>query len=134
MSVREVQVTFDCADPGALCDVLGRGAGLRADAAAAGLRLLGRGLDASGCPPSARNGASACEDPDGVGPAAVLPAGARGQDREEPGPPRRPGRSRPEGDDRMAALEAECERLVALGATRVERHEPGAADGATASS
>jgi predicted enzyme related to lactoylglutathione lyase len=24
----------------------------------------------------------------------------------------------------MAALEAECERLVALGATRVERHEP----------
>jgi predicted enzyme related to lactoylglutathione lyase len=24
----------------------------------------------------------------------------------------------------MAALEAECERLVALGADRVERHEP----------
>jgi hypothetical protein len=24
----------------------------------------------------------------------------------------------------MAALEAECERLVALGATRLERHEP----------
>ena len=29
-----------------------------------------------------------------------------------------------EGEERMAALEAECERLVALGATRVERHEP----------
>lgn len=29
-----------------------------------------------------------------------------------------------EGDERMAALEAECERLVALGATRVQRHEP----------
>ena len=26
----------------------------------------------------------------------------------------------------MAALEAECERLVALGATRVQRFEPGA--------
>ena len=29
-----------------------------------------------------------------------------------------------EGDDRMAALELECTRLVALGATRVRRHEP----------
>ena len=29
-----------------------------------------------------------------------------------------------EGEERMAALEAECERLVGLGATRVERHEP----------
>ena len=27
-----------------------------------------------------------------------------------------------EGDERMAALEAEAERLVALGATRLERH------------
>ena len=31
-----------------------------------------------------------------------------------------------QGDERMAALEAEAERLVALGATRLERHEPGA--------
>ena len=30
-----------------------------------------------------------------------------------------------EGDERMAALEAEAERLVALGASRVQRHEPG---------
>ena len=29
-----------------------------------------------------------------------------------------------EGDARMAALEAECERLAALGATRLRRHEP----------
>jgi hypothetical protein len=29
-----------------------------------------------------------------------------------------------EGDERMAALEAECARLVELGATRVQRHEP----------
>ena len=28
------------------------------------------------------------------------------------------------GDERMAALEVECERLVALGATRVRRFEP----------
>ncbi|MEO6578702.1 MAG: VOC family protein, partial [Candidatus Limnocylindria bacterium] len=30
-----------------------------------------------------------------------------------------------QGEERMAALEAECERLVALGATRVRRDEPG---------
>ena len=30
-----------------------------------------------------------------------------------------------EGDERMEALEAECERLVGLGGTRVERFEPG---------
>src|SRR4051812_28413522 len=30
-----------------------------------------------------------------------------------------------EGDERMAALEAECDRLVGLGATRRERVEPG---------
>ena len=29
-----------------------------------------------------------------------------------------------DGDARMAALEAEAERLVSLGATRLERHEP----------
>ena len=28
------------------------------------------------------------------------------------------------GDERMAALEPECERLVALGATRQQRFEP----------
>ncbi|GAA4620653.1 hypothetical protein GCM10023108_50650 [Saccharopolyspora hordei] len=28
------------------------------------------------------------------------------------------------GEEWMAALEAECDRLVALGATRVRRHEP----------
>ena len=30
-----------------------------------------------------------------------------------------------QGEERMAALEAECARLVALGAVRVQRHEPG---------
>jgi len=29
-----------------------------------------------------------------------------------------------EGDERMDALEAEADRLVALGATRLARHEP----------
>ena len=29
-----------------------------------------------------------------------------------------------EGEERMSALEARCEQLVAIGATRIERHEP----------
>ena len=29
-----------------------------------------------------------------------------------------------QGEQRMAALDAECARLVALGATRLRRHEP----------
>ena len=29
-----------------------------------------------------------------------------------------------QGEERMAALEAECLRLEALGATRIQRHEP----------
>jgi hypothetical protein len=29
-----------------------------------------------------------------------------------------------QGDERMAALEVECDRLVARGATRVRRYEP----------
>lgn len=29
-----------------------------------------------------------------------------------------------EGEERMAALEAECDRLVTLGARRLQRHDP----------
>lgn len=44
-------------------------------------------------------------------------------DRQEPPAP---GRTAPglHGDERMATLEAECERLVGLGATRLHRDEP----------
>ncbi|WP_254813199.1 VOC family protein [Streptomyces cavourensis] len=80
--------------------------------------------------------------PVGGGAASVLPACAGGQDRQEPGAPRRTGRDRargfqrvPEGKtaknrvhldvragtglvgaERLATLEAERDRLVALGA------------------
>ena len=78
-----------------------------------------------GVPESEWNSASAAEDPDGAGATAVLPAGARGQECQEPRAPRPPRRPGPPGArQRMAALEVECERLVALGAARVQRHEP----------
>ncbi len=92
VTIREVQVTFDCADPAALSGVLGGGARLPARGATASLHQLAGGprrLGGPGGPPQrlrrgerSRQGRAA----------AVLPEGARGQDREEPRAPRRPRR------------------------------------------
>ena len=122
MSVKTVQVTFDCADPRALsrfwCDVLGYEfppppPGFASwDAFSASL------------PEEQRNSASAAQDPNGVGPRLFfqrVPEGKTAKNRVHLDVRSAPGL---EGEERMAALEAECERLVALGATRVERHEP----------
>src|SRR3954469_5200919 len=70
--------------------LLVRGARLRGAAPAAGFRLVGR------VRPVAAGRASGLGvrvlRPHGGGPATVLPARPRGQGRQEPGPPRRPGR------------------------------------------
>ena len=125
---RTVQVTFDCADPNALAGFWNEALGYRYDAPPPGLRDVGRGarpLRRARGGPQQRLG---LDRPRRRRAAAVLPEGARGQDaknrvhldvRAAPGL---------EGDERMAALEAECERLVALGATRLQRFEPDAAD------
>ncbi|WP_370461580.1 VOC family protein [Micromonospora sp. Llam0] len=52
--------------------------------------------------------------------AAVAPAFRRRQGRQESAPPRCAGRHRARGDERLAALESECARLLPLGATRVQ--------------
>jgi catechol 2,3-dioxygenase-like lactoylglutathione lyase family enzyme len=121
-TVRQVQVTFDCADPRALSlfwnDVLGYEhppppPGFDSwDAFSATL------------PPDRRNMASASEDPAGVGPRLFfqqVPEGKVVKNRLHLDVRAAPGLA---GEERMAALEAEAERLVALGATRLERHEP----------
>ena len=68
MTARTVQVTFDCADPGALalfwCEVLGYGI----DAPPPGLDNWDAFLEDVGVPPEHRNDRSACSDPDGAGP------------------------------------------------------------------
>ncbi|TDD24157.1 VOC family protein [Nonomuraea diastatica] len=129
---REIQVTFDAHDPKALStfwrDVLGYvhpgppGAGLPegADPLAAWDDFLAR----AGVPEDQRNTASAVEDPDGQGPRLFfqrVPEDKVVKNRVHLDVRAAPGL---EGDERMAALEAECDRLVALGATRVRRHEP----------
>jgi hypothetical protein len=75
-------------------------------------------------PPEHRNIASASEDPAGVGPRLFfqqVPESKSVKNRLHLDVRAAPGL---EGEQRMAALEAEAERLVGLGATRVQRHEP----------
>ncbi len=119
MTAREVQITFDCADPRALslfwCDVLGYE-----------LPPPPPGHDSwdafsESLPPEHRNSRSACQDPEGRGPRLFfqrVPEGKSVKNRVH-----LDVRAAPEldGEERMAALDVEAERLVGLGATRVRR-------------
>jgi catechol 2,3-dioxygenase-like lactoylglutathione lyase family enzyme len=81
-------------------------------------------LEAMGVPPESRNDASAVLDPDGSRPRLFfqrVPERKQVKNRVHLDVRAAPGL---EGDARMAALEAEAERLVSLGATRLERYEP----------
>jgi catechol 2,3-dioxygenase-like lactoylglutathione lyase family enzyme len=120
----EIQVTFDCGDPAALagfwCEVLG----YVVQAPPPGFDSWEQALEAFGVPPERRNDASAAVDPDGAGPRLFfqkVPEGKTAKNRVHLDVRSAPGL---EGEERMAALETRCEQLVALGATRVERHEP----------
>ena len=124
----QVQVTFDCADPGALaafwCHVLG----YELDAPPPGFATWDDALDAWGVPPERRNDRSACSDPAGAGPRLFfqkVPEGKVVKNRVHLDVRAAPGL---QGDERMAAFEARCAELVALGATRVMREEPNAMD------
>ncbi|MGV9614717.1 VOC family protein [Nocardia xishanensis] len=129
---RHIQITFDANDPKALStfwrDALGYvhpgppGVDLPADAdpLAAWDEFLAR----IGVPPEQRNTKSAIEDPDGHGPRLFfqqVPEGKVAKNRVHLDVRAAPGL---QGEERMAALEAECDRLVALGAKRARRHEP----------
>lgn len=70
-----------------------------------------------------RDTGAVLEDPGGKRPRLFfrpVPAGRGAKGSVHMAVPGAPGL---EGDERMAALEAECKRLLALGATRVRRHE-----------
>jgi catechol 2,3-dioxygenase-like lactoylglutathione lyase family enzyme len=130
---RHIQVTFDAHDPRALStfwrDVLGYvhpgppGVELPegADPLAAWEEFLAR----IGVPADQRNSRSAIEDPSGQGPRVFfqqVPEDKVAKNRVHLDVRAAPGL---QGEARMAALEAECARLVALGATRIHREEPG---------
>jgi hypothetical protein len=81
-------------------------------------------LARAGVPEDQGNTRSAIEDPGGDGPRLFfqqVPEGKVAKNRVHLDVRAAPGL---QGDRRMAALEAECDRLVALGATRMRRFEP----------
>ena len=77
-----------------------------------------------GMPEERHNDASAIVDPEGAGPRVFfqrVPEGKTAKNRVHLDVRAAPGLA---GEERMAQLERECERLTGWGATRVERHEP----------
>lgn len=129
---RAVQVTFDAHDPRALSsfwrDVLGyvhpAPPGVDLPAGADPLAAWDDFLARIGVPEDQRNTRSAIEDPDGRGPRLFfqqVPEGKVVKNRVHLDVRAAPGL---DGAERMAALEVEGDRLVALGASRVRRYEP----------
>ncbi|MER7082782.1 hypothetical protein SAMN02982929_06212 [Saccharopolyspora kobensis] len=128
----EFQVTFDARDPRAL-SVFWRDAlhyvlpgppGVELAEGADPLAAWDEFLERIGVPAEQRNTRSAVEDPAGRGPRLFfqqVPEDKIAKNRVHLDVRAAPGL---QGEERMAALEAECERLVALGASRVSRHEP----------
>lgn len=118
------QVTFDSADPAAHSAFWAEALHYVLQPPPDGFDSWDAALDAWGVPPEHRNDRSALIDPDGAGPRIFF------QKVPEPKTAKnrvhldlRAAEGRPDSD-RDAALNAECERLVALGAQVVERLEP----------
>lgn len=115
-TVRQVQVTFDCAEPERVarfwCEVLGYV-----------VPPPPPGFDSwdafdQSLPPEHRGSAFACVDPTGAGPRLFfqrVPEGKTVKNRVHLDVRVGTGLT---GEERLAALEAECARLVPLGATR----------------
>ena len=129
---RHIQVTFDAHDPRALStfwrDVLGyvhpSPPGVELPEGSDPLAAWEEFLARIGVPAEQRNSRSAIEDPSGQGPRVFfqqVPEDKVAKNRVHLDVRAAPGL---QGEARMAALEAECGRLVALGATRLQRHEP----------
>ncbi len=122
---REVQITFDCADPDTLCRFWVEVLGYQVQPPPPGFESWEAFLDSVGVPAEERNSRSAAVPVDGSGPRLYfqrVPEGKTAKNRVHLDVRAAPGMT---GDERMSTLEAEAERLVALGATRVQRHEPG---------
>ena len=126
----EFQVTFDSADPATHAAFWAEALHYVLQPPPAGFDSWDAALDAWGVPAENRNDRSALVDPDGAGPRLFFqkvpePKTAKNRLhldlRAAAGVP---------AEGRSDALEAECSRLVALGARRVHRHESDAMDNA----
>ncbi len=128
----EFQVTFDCHDPRALSifwrDVLGYvhpgPPGVEVPEGVDPLDAWDDFLERAQVPLEQRNSSSALIDPEGRGPRIFfqqVPEDKQAKNRLHLDIRAAPGLA---GEERMTALEALCERLMTLGAVRVQRFEP----------
>ena len=120
---KEIQVTFDCADPGALATFWAEALGYQVQGPPPGFDSWPAALTAWGVPEDQWNSKSAIIDPDGEGPRIFfqrVPEGKTVKNRVHLDVRSAPGL---EGDERLAALEAEAARLAPFGASRVEVRE-----------
>ncbi|MBM0275948.1 VOC family protein [Micromonospora tarensis] len=121
---RDVQITIDCADPARLATFWAAALGYRLQGPPGDFESWEQALDAMGVPPENRNDASAAVDPEGSRPRLFfqrVPEGKQVKNRVHLDVRAAPGLA---GAERMAALEAEADRLVSHGAKRLGRHEP----------
>ncbi|WP_213454455.1 VOC family protein [Rhizomonospora bruguierae] len=121
---RDVQITFDCADPATLAAFWADALGYRLQDPPGGFESWEQALEAMGVPPERRNDASAVVDPGGAGPRLFFQRVAENKqvkNRVHLDVRAAPGLV---GEARMAALEAAADRLVSRGAARLGRHEP----------
>lgn len=127
-----LQITFDALDPRALATFWREAIGYVHPAppgveVAPGedpLAAWDDFLERSGVPQEQRNSSSALEDPEGAGPRIFFQQVPEGKEAKNRVHLDVRTASDLHGDERMAALETECHRLVQLGATRVQRFEP----------
>jgi Glyoxalase-like domain len=116
-----VQVVFDCADPARLAEFWAAALGYKLDDPPAGYASWPEFLTARGVPEDQWNAASACSDPEGRGPRIYFqqvpePKTTKNRvhlDVNAGGPRATPA------EERRRRVDAEVERLVGLGATRV---------------
>jgi hypothetical protein len=121
---REVQITFDCGDPAALCSFWVEVLGYQLQPPPPGFGSWDAFLESAGVPEEQRNTRSAALPKDGDGPRLFfqqVPEGKSAKNRVHLDVRAAPGL---ENEERMTALEAESERLVGLGATRLKRFGP----------
>jgi hypothetical protein len=129
---RQVQITFDAHDPAALAEfwrevldyVYPAPPGVELAEGDDPLAAWDEFLERVGVPVDERSSSSALEDPERVGPRLFfqrVPEDKVAKNRLHLDVRAAPGLA---GEERMAALEAKCERLIALGGTRLRRFEP----------
>lgn len=121
---KEIQVTFDSSDPGALATFWADALGYQLQDPPQGFDSWEAALEAMGVPESEWNSRSAILPIEGNGPRIFfqrVPEGKTVKNRVHLDVRAAPGL---QGEERMAALEAEAERLEGAGAARAYRVDP----------